>query len=689
MEKAIQSPHRESGNAAAGGTVSDFGGPMCLSSLSLDRACLTHRAEDVTVDEGGKRLRTEDLLQMALNRDAAGEVVEKGERVDKKAANPDYPTPRFINRRLPVASRKAIHFLKKLSRQNFMTERRILVSCTKVCGSVLETYHSDGTTKARNGRDRAMDSPSLGSPDGIRNRRRDLSASRSDETRELDTCRQGESYADSYLVVDDEKGDQSNQPSESNKSEDLSGIDPDSENKDIPKNPLNSKAAREERRRQREAAEAGQNGEGQADATGQNENELGLANEKGQRHSYPPKTAKGNKSEKPDKPPLRSLFSIRPIFSGLWRYTMAAKILSFVLVFQNAVSVLGGRQITALVNLPSGGGTGSSSLAKRAAADELPFDVRYTHKWLAKMFGDSPEPILVLTLMFTWVSMCIIMSGVIYNAIIEKSENTPVVLSEEEKKAKWYRNKMLYVKKVGGWMKSCVISVVRLILMDRNPAFRHFKSKVGWWTGLRISIFTVQLLIAIVMVRHVLAMASLVAGAETPIPSGLEITLTLETLKKALPTIQPYPGGMMLLIGFVLTAVIIIVPLGWHSLLHPRQKNPQSRTAGQTIKRFLTCQAFGKDISLGRYRPVVIILLAIALFGSFGACLYYFVEIMAAIGEVGFIKDNGYMDSLGLVGASMIFGIFAPPLAYIGFECEDALRAWWKNRGSKTTDTTK
>ena len=404
--------------------------------------------------------------------------------------------------------------------------------------------------------------------------------------------------------------------------------------------------------------------------------------------TYPPgSNAKGDKSTQADKPPLRSLLSIRPIFSGLWRYTMAAKILSLVLVFQNAVSVLVGRQITALVNLPGVGAT--SSLAKRAAGDELPFDVRYTHKWLAKMFGDSPEPILVLTLMFTWVSMCIIMSGVIYNAIIEKTENTPVVLTDEEKKAKWYRNKMLYVKKVGGSMKSCVISVVRLILMDRNPAFRYFKSKVGWWTALRISIFTVQLLIAIVMVRHVLAMASLVAGAKTPIPSGLEIPSTLETLKKALPTIQPYPGGMMLLVAFVLTAVIIIVPVGWHSLLHPRPKNPQSRTAAQTMKRFLTCQAFGKDISLGRYRPVVIILLAIALFGSFGACLYYFVEIMRYIGDVGFIKDNGYMDSLGLVGAAMIFGIFAPPLAYIGFECEDVLRFWWKNRGSKTTDTTK
>ena len=362
---------------------------------------------------------------------------------------------------------------------------------------------------------------------------------------------------------------------------------------------------------------------------------------------------------------------------------MAAKILSLVLVLQIAISVMGVRQITALVNLPSGGPTESTSLAKRAANEELPFDIRYTQKWLAKMFGGQPDPILVLTLMFTWVSMSILMSGVIYNAIIEETESTPVVLTEEEKKAKWYNHKKDLVKKLGRKMKSSVISVVRLILMDRHPSVRLFWTKLGRWTALRIVIFTVQLLIAIVVVRHVLAMASLVAGAETPIPSGLEIPLSLELLKKALPIIQPYPGGMMLLVAFVITAVIIIIPVGWHSLLHPRQKNPESRTAGQTMKRILTCQAFGKGISLGRFRKPVIILLGMILVACFGACLYYFVEIMKYIGEVGFVKDSGYMDSVGLVGASMIFGIFALPLAYIAFECEDAVRSVLKNRASK------
>jgi len=398
--------------------------------------------------------------------------------------------------------------------------------------------------------------------------------------------------------------------------------------------------------------------------------------------TYPPPRASRDRDTSQDieQQKLPSLFSIRPI-SNSWRYVNAARVLSLALVLVNAISAMGTRQITALPQLP--GGAGSSSLAKRAAGGELPFDIRFTQKWLAKMFSGTPDPILVLILLFTWVSMSILMSGVIYNAIIEKTENAPVVLSDAEKKAKWYRNKMFYVRRVGRWMGSCVISVVRLVLMDRYPHLGQFWARSGLWTCLRIATFTVQLLIAIIMVRQVLAMASLVAGAETPIPSSLEIPYTLEILKKALPIIQPFPGGMMLLVVVILSAVIIIIPVGWHSLLHPRQKNPQSRTAGQTIKRFLTCQAFGEGISLGRFRRPVVIFLGMVLVACFGACLYYFVEIMKYIGEVGFVKDSGYMDSIGLVGASMIFGIFALPLAYIAFECEDAVRSALESRASK------
>jgi hypothetical protein len=556
---------------------------------------------------------------------------------------------------------------------------------------VIIADHLDGMSQAADDDDRddKKGASALGSPNGLRDRRRKSSTSPSDANSESDNPTKKSHKADEFAAANKEGLllDKSNEPPGKVSTDDSSGEDGISEDQDDEKNDPNSKAAGNKRKQNGRAAESESHEQGQADAAGRNQNGQGQTDEKGQRPSYPPsKIGEGTTSQKAGEPPLRSLLSVRPMFSGLWRYTMAAKILCVVLVVHNAFSVMVVRQITALVNLPSDGAIDSSPLAKRAAGDELPFDIRYTQKWLAKMFGGQPDPILILTLLFTWVSMSILMSGVIYNAIIEKTENTPVVLSDEEKKAKWYNHKMDFVRRVGRWMKSCVISAVRLVLMDRSPSLGTFWANLGRWTGLRIAIFTVQLLIAIAMVRQVLAMASLVAGAETPIPSGLEITYTLQILKKALPIIQPFPGGMMLLGVFVLTAVIIIIPVGWHSLLHPRQKNPQSRTAGQTMKRILTCQAFGKGISLGKYRTPVMFLLVLILVASFGACLYYFVEIMRYIGEVGFIKDSGYMDS---VGPFMIFGIFALPLAYIGFECEDAVRSALKNRTSKTTDNTK
>jgi hypothetical protein len=395
--------------------------------------------------------------------------------------------------------------------------------------------------------------------------------------------------------------------------------------------------------------------------------------------TYPPGSSAASASKKRVKQPLRSLFDIRPVFTDTWRYTMNAKPLSLLLVFFCAFSVMGVRQITAIASLPGNGPSDASSLAKRAAGDGLPIDIRYTQKWLDKMFGGTPNPILILTLLFVWVSMSILMSGVIYNAIIEKTENVRIT-SDEEKKSKWYNNKRGTLRRLWEWIKSCSVAVLRLILMDQYPTVKTSWSKSGLWTLLRTSLFVVQLFVAIVMVRQVLAMASLVAGAEVPIPSTLEIPYTLEILKKALPTMQHFPGGTMLLVASVLTGVLIILPAGWNSLLHPRQKEPGSASAKKTIWRILTCRAFGKGIKLGKWYPVLVGVLGFVLVLSFGACLYYFIEIMAYIGEVGFVKDSGYMDSVGLIGALMIFGIFALPMAWIALKAEDAVKVLLKRR---------
>jgi len=350
---------------------------------------------------------------------------------------------------------------------------------------------------------------------------------------------------------------------------------------------------------------------------------------------------------------------------------MNAKILTLALMVQCAISVLGARQITTLVTLPNGGDT-ASSLAKRAP-DDLPIDIRYTQEWLVKMLGGTVDPTLAFILLMSWISLCILTSGIIYNFIIEKTDN-PETSSPEEKAGKWYRNKTRTCKKVGKWIKSCLVSAVRLVLMDRHPSIGMCWSKSGWWTLVRIGIFCVQLLSSIVVVRHVLAMASLVAGAETPIPSGPDISLTLSILKDALPAMSP--GGTMFLVASVLTGVLVIVSTGWHSLLHPRPKNLGGNTAAKTLFRIMTCRAFGSGIKLATWQyNVLVSLLAIILVSSFAACLVYFVEIMNYVGEVGFVKEAGYVDSVGLIGACLIFGIFAIPLGLIALKVEDMVRS--------------
>lgn len=397
--------------------------------------------------------------------------------------------------------------------------------------------------------------------------------------------------------------------------------------------------------------------------------------------TYPPKTNKtGDRAStnKAEQEPLPSLFQIRPLFKALSTYVMNAKILTLALIIQCAISVLGARQITTLVTLPAGGDT-TSSPAKRAH-DDLPIDIRYTQEWLVKMLGGTVDSTLAFILLMSWISLCILTSGIIYNFIIEKTDN-PKTTSPEEKAGKWYRDKTRTCRKVGKWIKSCCVSAVRLILMDRHPSIGTCWSKSGWWTLVRIGVFTAQLLLAVVVVRHVLAMASLVAGAETPIPSGPDISLTLSILKDALPTMSP--GGTMFLVASVLTGVLVIVPIGWHSLLHPRPKNLGGNTASKTIFRIITCRAFGSGIKLATWQyNVLVSLLAIVLVSSFAACMVYFVEIMNTIGEVGFVKEAGYVDSVGLVGACLIFGIFALPLGIIALRVEDMVRSMSKGKSA-------
>ena len=185
------------------------------------------------------------------------------------------------------------------------------------------------------------------------------------------------------------------------------------------------------------------------------------------------------------------------------------------------------------------------------------------------------------------------------------------------------------------------------------------------------------------MVRQVLAMASLVAGAETPIPSNLEIPYTLSALEDALPIMRPYPGGTMLLVVSVLTSVLIMLPAGWNSLLHPRKKNPNPSSRMQTLFRIITCQASGSGIGLGKYYAAVVGLLSLIVVVSFAACMVYFVEIMTFVGDAEFVKDTGYVDSIGLIGAFVIFGVFALPLGWIALKAEDTVRSMMRKRAGR------
>jgi hypothetical protein len=104
----------------------------------------------------------------------------------------------------------------------------------------------------------------------------------------------------------------------------------------------------------------------------------------------------------------------------------------------------------------------------------------------------------------------------------------------------------------------------------------------------------------------------------------------------------------------------------------------------RTIGRIVTCRAFGK-MSGGAYQ-IMIAVVAVVLVMTFAACVVYFAEIIAYTASNSYVKTAGFSDSIGLIGASLIFGLFALPLAWIYIQAERLAVRMYRKRRDKNGD---
>jgi hypothetical protein len=300
------------------------------------------------------------------------------------------------------------------------------------------------------------------------------------------------------------------------------------------------------------------------------------------------------------------------------------------------------------------------------------------------MLGGTVDPGMAMIFLFVWIGFGMLMFGVLYNAICEAVDRPHKESTEEEKEAegqKWYRSPKKAGRVIWRGFKSFLVGTAKVILLDRHPSIGRFWKRQGWWTALRITIFLAQLVLSVILVRQSIALASLVAGVSEPAVSGFDIELSASFLKGTAP--QMGIDGTMLLLLTLLGSIILVLAIGWYSLLHPRKKD-ENANAMRTIGRIVTCRAFGK-MSGGAYQ-IMVAVVAIILVMTFAACVVCFAEIIAYTASNSYVKTAGFSDSIGLIGASLIFGLFALPLAWIYIQAERLAIRMYRKRQNKNGD---
>jgi hypothetical protein len=362
-------------------------------------------------------------------------------------------------------------------------------------------------------------------------------------------------------------------------------------------------------------------------------------------------------------------------FSNIIHHIRTSKFLTLFLILYTVAFVMGARQITVLITLPPGSGSDPTN-AKRGTSN-LPPDLALTQNWLISILGGTVNPGMAMVFLLIWIGLGIAMFGVLFNAICENVDRPPKVLTEEKEEAragKWYRGgpKKMSIALWRG-SRSLLVGTAKVILLDRDPSVGRLWRASGWWTLLRILIFFAQLSFAIILLRQSVALAALVAVPFSP-PDGYDIEQTRSWLENTARTTSI--EGAMLMVISVIGASILIIAVGWFSLLHPRQKN-KNGGAKATMGRM-----FKFKLSRGAYR-VLEVLVGIVLIMVFGFCVIYFAEIIAYTSSIDFVQQhNSIAKSIGLIGASLIFGLFALPLAWVYLKIEKLVLRVFRRRSS-------
>jgi hypothetical protein len=304
--------------------------------------------------------------------------------------------------------------------------------------------------------------------------------------------------------------------------------------------------------------------------------------------------------------------------------------------------------------------------------------------------GGVVDPSMAFMLLNVWNAAYIPFIGYLLYLIIESTEDPNVEREHpdaiKDKEGPWWRNPGRTCLRLFSFIKSSIAEWVLIITMDSKfHDISTFWSKSNRWTVVRIFIFTVQLVVAIVVIRFASATMSVVAGNTTPFPAGPDIDIVLPYITESAKTIAPWAAFLLLFAGIGM--LIPAMTISWYSLLNPkpRVRPDPNTTRWKRIRNTFTLKAFkifGDKTPPWLFEAFLIVL----ILASFSTCLVYFSEIVTYAASSTVVSQSALADYSGIMGANLIFGLFTLPMGWVCWTLWDAARkrigGWrfWKGR---------
>lgn len=346
-----------------------------------------------------------------------------------------------------------------------------------------------------------------------------------------------------------------------------------------------------------------------------------------------------------------------------WHILKIAPVWSFFVVATLALYIEVSRQLFEMLSVAAG----TAVLTKRAISNSTPVDLSVTQSWFSDLVKNlSFEPTAFFAFISMWSIICIPMMGLLIHKTLS--------VAAEPKGTNYWKHMWQDFKEYGR-------GSLRVLIMGR-----HFSTpRVFWrrstrWTYLRILIFSIQLVGAVLIIRQMMSLIYIVGtGSSTSFSSLPDVASSQKSMKEVAESLDA--EGAFAIVNFLFFLFLLTIAGSWYALLHPRIRSLSKRSSSETTDKESNSGRQGR-YHLPGVRTSLKWLFILVVVVTFTASLLYFRDIASYITKQSGDSANGNMMILGV---NCIFMSLMAAMGYVVYELDKIWVGQLKEKFVKTS----